>query len=146
MLGRKNYTPEEIDHARAAVQQQLAAYRRLAGENGSKPTDAAEPPADLGDFEVLYFNNMALVLDRYFVHRVRMVSGKDGNPLNEVEMIADSLMNNDGILRGNNVIKYVPGQSVVKLQIGERIQLTAEDFERLSTAFFGDLEAKYLQS
>jgi hypothetical protein len=37
-------------------------------------------------FEVLFFNNMALVLDRYFVHRLRMVTGKDGNPLNEVEM------------------------------------------------------------
>jgi hypothetical protein len=25
-----------------------------------------------------------------------MVTGKDGNPLNEVELMSDSLMNNDG--------------------------------------------------
>lgn len=34
-----------------------------------------------------------------------MVTGKDGNPLNEVEMLSDSLMNNDGVLRGINMIK-----------------------------------------
>jgi hypothetical protein len=27
---------------------------------------------------------MTLVLDRYFVHRLRVVTGKDGDPLNEV--------------------------------------------------------------
>lgn len=43
-----------------------------------------------------------------------MVTGKDGNPLNEVELLADSLMNNEGILRGNNVIKLIPDQSVLK--------------------------------
>lgn len=43
-----------------------------------------------------------------------MVTGKDGNPLNEVELICDSLMNNDG-LRGNNVITLIPDQSVVKM-------------------------------
>jgi hypothetical protein len=37
-------------------------------------------------FETLLFNNMILVLDRNFVHRLRMVIGKDGNPLNEVEL------------------------------------------------------------
>ena len=42
-----------------------------------------------------YFNNMVLVLDRYYVHRLLMVTGKDGNPLNEVELLAEPLMNND---------------------------------------------------
>jgi hypothetical protein len=30
----------------------------------------------------VYFNNMAIVLDRYFVHRIRMAAGKNGNPIN----------------------------------------------------------------
>ena len=64
-------------------------------------------------------------MDRYFVHRFRMVTGKDGNPLNEVELMSDSLMNNDGVLWGNNVIKLVPDQSVLKLNVGDRIALTA---------------------
>jgi hypothetical protein len=35
-------------------------------------------------------------------------------------------------LRAGNVIKWVPEQSVVKLQIGDRIRLTEDGFERLS--------------
>jgi len=72
-----------------------------------------------------------------------MVTGRDGNPLNEVEMIADSLMNNDGVLRGNNVVKWIPDQSVLKLRIGDTIKLTAADFERLSAAFFTELEHQF---
>ena len=29
MLGRKNYTQEELDHCKAAIAQQLAAYKTL---------------------------------------------------------------------------------------------------------------------
>jgi hypothetical protein len=87
---------------------------------------------------------LTLALDRYYVHRLRMVAGKDTNPLNEVELICDALMNNNGIMRGNNVIKYILEQSVVKLQIGDKIRLTAEQFERLSAAFFAELERKFL--
>ncbi len=58
--------------------------------------------------------------------------------------MSDSVMNNDGVLRGNNVIKLVPDQSVVKLEIGDRIRLSAAQFERLAKAFFADIEAKFL--
>jgi hypothetical protein len=34
-------------------------------------------------------------------------------------------MNNDGVLRGNNVIKLIPDQSVLKLSVGDRIRLSA---------------------
>jgi len=143
MLGRKNYTQDELDHCKAVVGQQLAAYKTLVKAVSGATTDT-KVNAALEAFESLFFNNMTLVLDRYFVHRLRMVTGKDGNPLNEVEMICDSLMNNDGILRGSNAIKLIPEQSVVKLQIGDHIRLTAEEFERLSAAFFADLERKFL--
>jgi hypothetical protein len=143
MLGRKDYTREELDHSKAEVKQQLSAYKKLvksvAGATTDKKVDAAREA-----FEPLFFNNMVLVLDRPFVHRVRMVTGKDGNPLNEVEMLCDSLMNNNGILRDSNVIKLIPEQSVVKLEIGDPIRLTGEEFERLAAAFFAELESKFL--
>lgn len=53
-------------------------------------------------------------------------------------------MNNDGVLRGNNVIKLNPQESVLKLDIGERIRLSAEQFERLSEEFLADLRAKFV--
>lgn len=111
-----------------------------------KAIDSPDPEvaAALEAFEPLLFNNMTLVLDRYFVHRLRMVTGKDGNPLNEVELMTESLMNNDGVLRGNNVIKLVPEETVLKLEIGDRIRLTAAQFERLSKAVLAQIQAKFL--
>jgi hypothetical protein len=143
MLGRKDYTQEELDHARAAVEQQLGAYRDFvnAVESGGPDPKVA---AALAAFEPIFFNNMTLALDRYFVHRVRMVTGKDGNPLNEIELMVDSLMNNGGVLRGNNVVKFSPEQSVVKLNIGDRITLSAAQFERLAKAFFASVDSKFL--
>ena len=143
MLGRKNYTQEELDQARSAVDQQLAAYRTLV-EAIDGATQDPKVRSALDAFEPLFLNNLTLALDRYFVHRIRVVTGKDGNPLNEVELISDSLMNNDGVLRGNNVIKLVPDQSVVKLEIGDRIRLSAAQFERLSTAFLAEIEARFV--
>ena len=129
MLGRNSYTREELDHGKAAVAAQLAGYKQLAN------------PGD--GFEALFFNNMTIVLDRYFVHRVHGTTGKDNNPLNEVELIVDSLTNNDGIMRGNNVLEYIPEESVTKLELGDPIRLTAQQFDALSAAFFADLEQKF---
>jgi hypothetical protein len=142
MLGRKTYTQAELDHARSAIADQVAAYRKLAGAVDS----AGDPKAAsaLTAYEPHFFNDLVLVLDRYFVHRLRGVTGKDGNPLNEVELLADSLINNDGILRGNNVVRLVPDESVLKLAIGERIRLSADDFARLSEGFLAEIEAKFL--
>jgi hypothetical protein len=144
VLGRKNYKQEELDQCKQAIQKQLGASRRLAkaidgNASGKKAASA------LKSFEPLFFNNMTLALDRYFVHRLRMVTGKDSNPLNEVELLADSLMNNEGVLRANNAIKYDPHGSVVKLQVGDPIKLTESDFERLSSAFFAELESRFLE-
>lgn len=143
MLGRKSVTRDEVDHARASIDQQVAAYRTLVTAVAAKPGDT-KIDAALDTFETLFFNNLTLALDRYFVHRLRMVTGKDGNPLNEVELLCDSLMNNDGILRDSNVIKLIPELSVVKLHVGDPIRLTEDDFERLSSAFFVELERKFL--
>jgi hypothetical protein len=76
MLGRKNYTREELDHARSAVDQQLAAYRTLVEAIDGATPDPRVTSA-LEAFEPLFLNNLTLALDRYFVHRVRMVTGKD---------------------------------------------------------------------
>lgn len=144
MLGRKDYTREELEHARNAVNQQLAAYRKLVTALDSAGDDPDVATA-LEAFEPLLCENLTLVLDRYFVHRLRSVTGKDGNPINEVELLADSLMNNGGELRGNNVIKYERDESVLKLDVGQPIRIGATDFERLSRAFFDDLEAKFVR-
>jgi hypothetical protein len=135
MLGRKDYTQEELTSCKVAIGAQLEAYGEVEAAVGSDALAAFEGP---------FFNHMVLALDRYFVHRVRAVSGKDGNPLNEVELIVDSLMIHDGVLHGMNVITYAPGESVLGLEIGDRISLTREQFERLSGAFLAEIERKFV--
>jgi hypothetical protein len=143
MLGRKDYTQAEYDQARAVVAEQIASFKELAGLVGNGGGDTKASSA-LDEFEAVYFNNMAIVLDRYFVHRIRMVAGKDGNPINELELIVDSLMNHAGTFRGNNVIKYIPESSVLKLEVGDTIKLSLDDFQRLADAFFDELKRKFL--
>lgn len=139
MLGRKTFTQDELDAARAMVQQELDAYRRLSGTvNGNADTAAA-----LAALESPFFNGLTLALDRFFVHRVRLVAGRDGNPLNEVELLAEALILNGGILRESSVIKLVPEDSVSGIGYGERVELTADRFERLAGAFFAELEARF---
>ena len=141
MLGRKTYTPDELDTATTAVDRQLAAYKKLV-----RAIDTSDPPvaSALADFEPLFFNHMTLALDRYFVHRVRMVTGKDGTPLNEVELVVDSLLTNGGILRDSNVIKLVPDESVLRLRVGDRIRVSAKEFERLSKAVLAEVREKFV--
>src|SRR4051794_32405885 len=89
MLGRKDYKQLEVDNAQKAVRSQLTAFRQLrkaAEAAGDKSVTAA-----LDKLEPILFNHMVLVLDRYFVHRLRMITGKDGNPVNEVELLTESL-------------------------------------------------------
>src|SRR6266545_2871341 len=64
--------------------------------------------------------------------------------LNKVRIICDSLMNDNGILRADKQIKLTPERSVVKLHVGDPISLTEADFERLSAAFFAELERRFL--
>jgi hypothetical protein len=105
MLGRNDHTREELAHAKDTVDGQLKAYKTLveAVANGSKQQEVA---AALEDFEALFFNNMTLVLDRLFVHRLRMVAGRQPA---ERSRAAQRLVDEQRrVLRGNTVIRLVP--------------------------------------
>ena len=143
MLGRNSYSREEFEHARSSLDTQVSAYADLVKRLSAQAPDT-KVESSLAAFEGLFFNNLLLVLDRYFVHRVRSVAGKDGNPLNEVELICESLMNNNGIFRAGNVIRYIADDSVVRLNIGDQIRLSVGEFERLSSTSFDELERKFL--
>ena len=141
MAGGKRYTRDELDQARAAIGHQVAAYRELdAAVTGDTP-DAVELTA-LEAFEPLFFNNLTLTLDRYFVDRVREGIGKHGGALDELTLLVDSLMNNGALLRADDATVYRPDESVLGLHIGDRIRLTAPQFERLATACFEEIRAR----
>jgi hypothetical protein len=47
-------------------------------------------------------------------------------------------------MRDDKQIKLTPDRSVVKLNVGDPIRLTGTEFERLSAAFFAELERRFL--
>jgi hypothetical protein len=79
----------------------------------------------------------------FLVHRARGLEGKDGNPLNEVRMLCDSILQKDGVITAGKTIKFDPAESVLRLQPGDEIRLSEADFVRLSNAFFAEIAAKF---
>ena len=138
MLGRKTYTQDEVDRARSVLEEQVAAYRVLVQAGGPESAAAREA------FERSFFTNLTVLLDRFFVHRIRPVTGRDGNPLNEVELIVESVLEHGGVLQTNKVIKYVPADAVLGLEPGTPIRLSADDFDKLSAAFLAELEHRFV--
>jgi hypothetical protein len=87
---------------------------------------------------------MVLALDSYFLHRARALEKKDGNLLNEVRILCNSMTNNNNRMCADKTIKFDPAKFVLKYRIGDEIKLKEADFVRLSSAFFAEIERKYL--
>jgi len=130
MLGRKDYTREELDAGRARIDAQLAAYRALSGT---------------ADYEPIFTSGLVLLLDRLYVHRIRSVSGKDTNPITEVELLAASLLTGDEFV-DQKAVKWVPAQSVTGIAPGERVRLDLATTQALVDAFFAELEKRFVLS
>jgi hypothetical protein len=138
MLGMKNYDPEYVKACRKAIDTDVRAFKKA----GSR------------ELEAPFFNNMVLKLQYMFEHRLTAPEGKDGNPLNEVRILANSLLLNGGKLQVDKLprwpnsagagMKLPPETSVLGLKPGERIELTEDDFARLAKAFFAILEERYV--
>jgi hypothetical protein len=145
MLCINNYTQKYIDECSSKVKSQLSAYKNLVttagGQNGANKTMLNTA---IKSFEPVFFNNMVLVLDTYFVLRSRTMEGKDGNPLNEVRILCNSMMNNNNKMCADKTIKFNPAKSVLKYQVGDEIKLNKAGFLQLSNAFFAEIESKYL--
>jgi hypothetical protein len=133
MLMVSSYAKDYVDTCRANVAAQLASYRKVL----------TAKPVEIEAFERKFFNHMILALDHYFVHRGRNMEGKDGNPLNEVRMLCDAIMENKGRMSANKTIRYNPETSILKLKAGDEIRLNADDFAYLAAAFLDEIERRY---
>ena len=137
----KKYPKDYIAACRARVDADLRAHREGGGKAATK------------EFEARFFNDQVLLLDYMFVHRLTGIEGKDGNPLNEVRVLCNSILLNRGRLQVDKLpgwpnsagsgIKLPPEKSVLKLEVGDEVRLTEADFARLSKAFFAELEKRF---
>src|SRR5205823_2336741 len=141
VLGMKKYPKAYIAACRSRVDANLHAYDKQVGK------------APLKEFEARFFNDQVLLLDYMFVHRLSGIEGKDGNPLNEVRVLCNSMLLNRGKLQVEKLpgwpnsavagLTLPPEKSVLKLKVGDEVKLNRDDFVRLSNAFFDELEKKY---
>lgn len=141
MLGMKSFSKEYIAACRARVARDVEAYKAVQSLIASK------------EFETTFFNSQIMLLDYMFVHRLSGIEGKDGNPLNEVRVLCNSILYNAGRLQIEKLagwpnsavssLKLPPEHSVLKMKLGDPIKLTEGDFSRLSAAFFDELERRY---
>jgi hypothetical protein len=142
MLGMKKYSRDYVDACRARVEADLRAYRKQVGKAPNE------------EFEVRFFNSQVLLLDHMFVHRLAGIEGKDGNPINEVRVLCNSLLLNNGTLQidklpgwpesAGSSIRLSPDTSILKLRAGADVRLREADFVRLYKAFFAEIGKKYL--
>jgi len=125
MLAVKTYPADYIGSCRDRVHALLDAY------GGSD------------EFEPLFCDHAVLALDHYFVHRQRGMEGKDGNPANEVRLLAESIAENGGVLREDKQIKLKPETSVLGLAPDDRIRLTVAEVRRLADAYFEEIGRRF---
>jgi len=144
MVGTREYEQDYIDACRSRVEIQIAMFREVAQaarDHGDADLSGLEGALESLEYE--YFNNMLLVLEGYFVHRLRDVEGTEGNALNEVRVYARSLMENGGTVLADPLITLDPERTVLHLAVGDPIMLTVQQYSRLSNAFFREIESKF---
>lgn len=79
-----------------------------------------------------------------FLHRLRGAEGKDGTPMNEVRLLAASLLTNGGRLVADTQIKLRPESSVLGYSVGDEIRLDRTSFTRLSNAYLDEIAVTFV--
>ena len=140
----RSYAAAYVQACRDDIAAQIQAYRDLVGA-ASKASGMSLTRIDaaLAAFEPAFFNNLLVALEMRFVHRLRDLEARDGDPLDEVRLLAASLMDNRGVLAGNETIRYDADKTVLRIDIGDRIMLNADDFEALCKAFLSAIENRF---
>ena len=141
VLGMKTYDARYVASCRETIDRNVRLYDTHAGLSPDTQFDAA------------FFNTQLMLLDYMFVHRLSGIEGKDGNPLNEVRILCNSLLLNGGKLQIDRLpgwpnsavsgLKLPVDGSILNLPAGANVQLTRQAFERLSKAFFREIQKRY---
>lgn len=134
MLGRSSYPTAQIAACRAEMIQLCAGWRAISARSEAKVRAEAEAQV---------FNQMAVALEGWFVHRLRGIEGKDGNPLNEVRLLALGVTTNGGYFPSDNSIKWHAETSVTGYRAGDKIALSEAVFSRIVEAYLDAIDAKF---
>lgn len=143
MLEIKAYDPDYVASCRARDESQVGMFHEVVMAARSHGDDGSDLESAVDSLESEYFNNMLIVLEGYFVYRTRELEGTDGNALNEVRLIAASLVKNGGTVMEDPELTLDPARSVLRLEVGDSVRLTAQQYRSVSDAFFGEIERRF---
>ena len=131
-----SFTRDSLHACRDEIAAQIRAYRDLVGA-ASKASGMSLTRIDaaLAAFEPAFFNNLLVALDARFAGRANQAG-----PSAEVRLLAASLMGHAGVLAADRAVPYDADDAVLRIDIGERIALNADDFEALCAAFLAQLD------
>ena len=130
MTDRTTYTPDELEACRDAADGLLAAWQANDIEDET--------------LENLVFGQAVVALDAWFAHRSHQIEGSDGNPMNEVRALADSMIANDGVLRVPDHVRWEAGRTVLHLAVGDEVVVTADTYERLVSAYLAAVAERFV--
>ncbi len=144
MLAVNRYPKDYVESCRKLLRDHLKAYEALlAAAHASAAGDQTALAKAAGAFELRLARGLVLMLEQCFVHRLRGAEGKDGNPLNELRMLAHCILHEGGVLRADKAIRYDPAQAVLGCALGEEIRASPAQLGRLVSACCKEIEAKY---
>ncbi len=143
MLEMKAYDQDYVASCRARDETQVAMYYEVVMAARGQRDEGSDLESVLDSLESEYFNNMLIVLEGYFVYRMREVEGTDGNALNEVRVLARSLVQNGGTVMADPQITLDPARTKLGLEVGDPVRLTSQQYRRISDAFFREIERKF---
>ena len=143
MRAVERHSKARVATCRADFAAQLAAYRDLiAAASKASGMSLNRIDAALATFEPGYFNNLLVALDARFADRPREAGGAAADPLGEVRLLVDAVMANGGVLTADASIGYDPMKSVLRIDLGDRVALNADDFEAIAQAFLAEIERR----
>ena len=131
MTDRSTYSSDEIESCRDNCDALLAAWGANEVEDDT--------------LEAMVFTQAVVVLHAWFSDR-RDPQGSGAGPLHEVRVIADSVVHNGGILRVDAATTWLPGRTVLRLAVGDEVEVTANGYERLAAAYLAAIEATHLDT
>jgi len=129
------FTRASIQACRDDVAAQIQAYRDLVGAaSKASGMSLVRIDAALAGFEPAFFGNLLVALDARFPARTHGPAGA------EVALLAAARLQHGGTLVPHAALPYDADASVLRIDLGERVALNADDLEALSAAFLAELE------
>lgn len=140
------YPKAYIDACRGYVDHQISTFSALAARIDAFADSVPSFVSLLHGLETSFFNDLVIVLDAQFAHRTRRLEGQDANVLNEVRLLASSLMADAGIFTRDGSMKVDPDTSISGIAFGDVIALDRTTFPLICDAFFAQIVARYQET